>query len=119
MLEEREKYKPLVLFQHDGEPERYSLILSDSHMVTGTDVVFEENGRYGNGYGWADVALAAIRSHSPELESRFGIDPEAGMFAAYGTDLEALEALAVLLHKGYHDHEVLAEWVRSAPYEYD
>lgn len=119
MYEERSAYAPFVLFEYDHKPGNFCLMLSDQHMVDGPDAVFEQNGRYGNGYGWADVALAAMRTQSPALESRLGMDPEAGMFVAYGSDLEALQALAVLLHAALQDPQKLAELVKAAPYEYD
>jgi hypothetical protein len=119
MFEDRSTYAPFILIEHRHDPGNYSLILSDTEMVNGADAVFKANGRYGNGYGWSDVALAAMRAEAAALEARLAMDPEAGMFSAYGADLEALKALAALLHRGFHDHGVLASWVRAAPYEYD
>ena len=118
MLDEREAYAPLVLFEYDDNPGNYCLMLSDHKMV---DVmhVFEENGRYGNGYGWADVALCAIRENAPDLEDRMGMDPEAGTFVAYGEDLEALQKLGELLRDAFDDHAKLAHLVANAPWEYD
>jgi hypothetical protein len=119
MDQERTAYAPFVLFEYDHKPGNYALMLSDSHMVTGADAVFEANGRYGNGYGWADVAVGVMRDQAPELKAAMGIDPEAGMFVAFGSDLPALQKLAGLLHATFHDHELLAAAVRAAPYEYD
>ena len=113
-------HAPFVLFEYDHRPGTFCLMLSDTHMVVGgVDAVFEQSGRYGNGYGWADVALGVIRTRAPELERRLDMDPEAGTFVAYGKDLEALKHLASLLHAAYHDHQRLAALVRTAPYEYD
>lgn len=118
MLNDRETYAPLILFEYDDNPGNYCLLLSDNHMVDVMDV-FEENGRYGNGYGWADVALCAMRENAPELEERMGIDPEAGMFVAYGEDLEALQKLGELLRDAFHDKAKLAHLAANAPWEYD
>ena len=48
-----------------------------------------------------------------------GMDPEAGMFVAYGTDLDALKQLGGLLHAAFHDPAVLGPLVKDAPWEYD
>ncbi|MBO6937339.1 MAG: immunity 51 family protein [Deltaproteobacteria bacterium] len=118
MLNDPETYAPFVLFEYDHDPGKYCLMLSDGKMGP-TFATFEANGREGGGYGWADVALGTIRSQAPELESRLGMDPEAGMFVAYGTDLEALQRLGALLHGLFHDLEALGTAVSNAPWEYD
>ncbi len=118
MFDDRTSYAPLVLFEYDHKPGHYCLMLTDNHMVDVLDV-FEANGREANGYGWADVALGVIRAEAPELEARMGMDPEAGMYVAYGEDLDALKALGALLHGAFHDHARLAALVKQAPWEYD
>lgn len=120
LFEERVAYAPLVLFEYDHEPGHYCLMLSDNHMVSDEQIrVFEDNGRDPGGYSWADVALGVVRTRRPELEERLDFDPEAGMFVAYGEDLEALRALAVMVHELYHDLAKLARAVADAPFEYD
>ena len=118
MLSDDTTYAPLQLFEYDHNPGNYCLMLSDSKMGA-TWEVFEANGREGHGYGWTDVALGLIRAGSPELEARVGFDPEAGMFVAYGDDLEALRAVGAILRDVFHDHARLAEAVKAAPWEYD
>jgi len=118
MFEDRETYAPLQLFEYDHKPGEYCLMLSDDRMLAVMDV-FEANERYGNGYAWADVALQAMRTRAPELEKRLDMDPEAGMFVAFGTDLEALKKLGELLRDAFHDRDTLAELVAKAPYEWD
>ena len=118
-FEDRETYSPLFIFEHENKLGNYSLLLTDQHMVGAIGELFETAGRQSSGYTWADVALQAMRSSSPELEERLSMDPEAGMFCAYGEDLEAIKALGALLHTAYHDRSALAELVRNAPYEYD
>lgn len=119
MYDERTTWAPLVLFEYDHKPGNYCLMLSDRHMVGAAEAVFTANGREGNGYGWSDVALQAIRTQAPELEQRVSMDPEAGTFVAYGADLPALQELAKLLHQAFHDAAVLGPLVAGAPYEYD
>jgi len=118
MLEDRESYRPLVLFEYDHEPGSYCLMLSDGDMLEVMDV-FEAGGRYGNGYAWSDVALQAMRAGAPDLERRVSMDPEAGTFVASGRDLEALRALGALLHAAFHDRERLRALVTAAPFEWD
>lgn len=118
MLDERTKYAPLILFEYDHEPGKYCLMLSDDHMIE-HDELFEANGREPSGYGWADVALQVIRTRAPALEARLGMDPEAGTFVAYGSDLEALQQLGALLHEAFHDPAILGPLVKDAPWEHD
>jgi len=118
----KDAYAPLVLYEGKGEYRgTYNLILSDEHMVScGRDKVFEENGRYGNGYGWGDIALCAVRkSAEPEIEGKIEMDPEGGSFFARSSNIDAIRALASLLHKACHEPEYLAELVKNAPFEFD
>lgn len=118
MLDERTKYAPLILFEYDHEPGKYCLMLSDDPMIEHEEL-FEANGREPSGYGWADVALQVIRTRAPALEARLGMDPEAGTFVAYGSDLEALQQLGALLHEAFHDPAILGPLVKDAPWEHD
>lgn len=117
-MDDKTTYAPLVLFEYDHDPGNYCLMLSDSKMVEVIDV-FQANGREGGGYAWTDVAVQAIRTHSPELESKMGFDPEAGTFVAYGEDLEALKELGKLLSDAFADEAKLGELVAAAPWEWD
>lgn len=120
LYEERAAYAPLVLFEYPHDPGHYSLMLSDASMVSPPILgAFESHGRESTGYGWADVALAAIRRNAPELETRLGMDPEAGMFVAHGQDLEALQKLGRLLAAAHADPKALGELVAIAPWEND
>ncbi|MFF6955013.1 Imm51 family immunity protein [Streptomyces sp. NPDC008317] len=103
---------PLTFFEYDHNPGNYCLLLSDTHMVPFMDV-FEECEQYGSGYGWTGVARSAIRSRAPELLDRVSFDPEAGMFVAYGTDPEALQALGALLKEALTDKAVLKHLIET------
>lgn len=118
MFSDDTTYAPLKLFEYDHKPGNYCLMLSDQHMVS-VEEVFAEHGRDPGGYAWADVAVHVMRTTAPELEESVGLDPEAGTFVAYGSDLEALERLGGALHAAYHDPKKLGELVAKAPYEYD
>ena len=118
---ERDKYAPLVLFEGDGDRRgNYTLMLTDQFMVESAQMAaFEAGGREGCGYSWADVALHGIRTKMPKVEERVGMDPEAGMFVAYGEDLVALQQLGAMLRDVFHDPKTLQSWVKAAPFEYD
>jgi len=85
MTESRDRYAPFVLFEHDHDPGKYCLMLTDGNMLSHAEA-FQRNDREPNGYAWADVALGVIRAHAPSLEGRLEMDPEAGTFVAYGRD---------------------------------
>ena len=113
MYEERETWSPLILFEYDHKLGNYCLMLSDNHMVAHCDL-FEAAGYMGGGYDWGTIARQSIRAHAPELTGRLGMDPEAGTFVAYGTDLEALQVLGGLLHAAFHDQVRLQALIEGA-----
>lgn len=104
---------PLKLFEYDHKPGHFCLMLSDQYMVDVMDV-FEEAGRYGNGYNWEAVARQALREYAIEYVGEVDYDPEAGMFVAFGESREALQALGELLAKALKDREFLEELLRDA-----
>ncbi|MCD2155303.1 immunity 51 family protein [Rhodococcus cerastii] len=97
--------EPLQLFE--TSPGNWSLMLTDQHFGKVAAVFEQVEGFEGSGYDWASVAHAVLGRDAPHLEGRFGTDPEAGMFVAYGSDNEALGELGVLLAKAYSDAEYL------------
>lgn len=107
------EFSPFRLFE--GEQGRFSLMLTDEHMVDVMDV-FEAEGREGNGYDWTGVARQVVRLH-PELTKKLEMDPEAGTFVAHGRDRAALEALGQELCGAFHDRERLRELIRGADRE--
>lgn len=117
MKRDDERWAPFILYPYD-DGVRYGLMLSDSKMGP-TMETFEAAGRHPGGYGWADVAEHLVATRAPKLAGRFDLDPEAGTFVAFGDDLEALEALAGLLHGVFHDRAALAVAVEDAPWEWD
>jgi hypothetical protein len=117
MIDDRESYAPLVLFEYDHQPGNYCVLLSDSHMVK-VDAAFQEAGYEGHGYDWNGVALQAAREIG--VAGRFDTDPEAGMFVAYGADLEALKALGAALAAAFHDPARLRALIAAGdPSEFD
>ncbi|GHJ44622.1 hypothetical protein Cs7R123_19640 [Catellatospora sp. TT07R-123] len=84
---------PLKLIETDAG--KYSLLLNAG--TTEVDELIEELGHEPNGYFWEGVARLVVEHEAPDLDGRFGYDPEAGMFCAYGTDRAALAELGELL----------------------
>lgn len=79
--------EPLKIVETDTG--KYSLLLNAG--TTPVDRVIEDElGYVPHGYFWDAIARMLT---DVSLESRFGLDPESGMFCAYGTDLAALEEL--------------------------
>lgn len=116
-FDDRDTYAPLMLFEYDHRPGHYSLMLTDTHMVK-VDAPFRAAGLMGHGYDWNGVARQAGREAG--IDGRFNTDPEAGMFVAYGTDLEALKALGAALHTAFHTPERLAALIAAGdPAEFD
>jgi len=118
MYEDRKTYAPLSIYEHGDEPGVYTLLFSDDHMVDVADV-FEEVGRTGGGYSWADVAIVLMQTRAPEIEDMIEMDPEAGTFTATGEDLECLQQLAVLMVEAFRSRKKLARLAEEAPWEWE
>lgn len=91
-------------------PGKFSLLLS---KFAPASAVFEAAGSSGGGYSWEAVARHVLATDAQELEGRLGLDPEASMFCAYGTDRAALEALGVRLARLFHDPADLARCIAA------
>jgi len=102
-------YAPCQLVEHENGS--YSLIFDDFDRAAD---IFEEMGYEAGGYAWHGVADALVRTHAPELQTRVKYDPESSMFAAYGTDRDALGRLAELIRTAVDDPVVLRAAIESA-----
>lgn len=100
----------------ETSPGTWSLMLSDKHFGVHEEI-FEAAGAEGNGYDWSSVALALVDRDAEHLVGRFGTDPEAGTFVAYGADEVVLEQLGELLLEVYNDPEILAGLVAVAEWD--
>lgn len=101
--------QPLKLIEHEG---RYSLLLNAGD--TSVDELIEDLGHEPNGYFWDGVARLLVESHAPDLAERFETDPEGGMFAAVGTDKDALIRLGKLLASYANDAAKMRALVADA-----
>lgn len=96
-------------------PGKYSLLLNAG--TTAVDGVVASLGREANGYFWEGVARRLVATEAQHLDGRFGYDPEAGMFCAYGTDREALAQLGGLLDAVASDPDRVRDIVARAEAE--
>ncbi|WP_117210946.1 immunity 51 family protein [Allorhizocola rhizosphaerae] len=101
---------PLKLIE--TSPGKYSLLLNAG--TTQVDGLIEELGHEANGYFWEGVAQLVVRNEAPELQGRFGYDPEGSMFCAYGTDREALQRLGTLMSAVAASPDRMRELIETA-----
>ena len=94
-------FRPGTLVSH-GE-ESYSLVYSDFPRAA----ALEARGREANGYVWQALVLYIIQNEAPQYLDALSFDPEAGMFCAVSSNLDALRAVARALAK-LEDPAVLA-----------
>ncbi|WP_238013105.1 Imm51 family immunity protein [Dactylosporangium sp. AC04546] len=104
---------PLKLIE--TSPGKYSLLLNAG--TTDVDGVVEELGHEPGGYFWEGVARYLVAHDKPGLDGRFGYDPEAGMFCAYGSDRAALKELGAALAAVATDAGRIRDLVRAAEAE--
>lgn len=93
-------------------PGDHSLLLDAG--TTPVDALVKELGHEPNGYFWEGVARRLVATEEPSLEGRFGYDPEAGMFCAYGKDRTALETLGELIDAVATDGDRMRRLVTAA-----
>jgi tetratricopeptide (TPR) repeat protein len=89
---EEDELAPFTLVSHDNGS--VSLILSVGGYKNDIFEARAEEGFEGNGYDWASLAAVFLEEKMPELAATIHFDPEAGMFAAYTSDKEAMASFA-------------------------
>lgn len=118
-LNDKTTYAPFLLYSDDEQPDQFTLLLSDMSITEELINQFDEYDRQGGGYGWSDITLYVVAQDPTISADDFDMDPEAGMFVAYGKDLPTLKALAKALHHLFHNKEALNIALKEAPFEYD
>jgi hypothetical protein len=83
---------------------------ADHHL----EPVFTAQGCEGGGYDWESAVRGLLVDRGSDLSERVGFDSEAGMFCAYGTDLDALHGIALALESLLADPDLLARALRVA-----
>ena len=74
--------------------------------------LFEKHGIEPNGYVWKKVLQTHLETTHPELLSNVTFDPEAGMFACYGT-VRGMRAIAPIFLDLYNDDVLLEQIILS------
>jgi hypothetical protein len=103
-----DEYAPSRLVTQDNG---YSLCFDAFEL---SDDALEARGLEGGGYTWHAIVDSLVRLHAPEIVERVNCDPEAGMFVAYGDELEALRVVAGLIRRAIQDEALLLEAVAHA-----
>lgn len=102
-----DNFAPCRLVRHEMS---FSLIFSDF----GVRMEFlQERGLEGGGYTWHALAESLMRLRQPALYPDVKYDPEGSMSAAYGQNVAALEALAVLIRQVQTDDALLEEAIAN------
>lgn len=84
-------FRPGTLVTHaEGS---YSLVYSDFPHVPAMDA----RGVEGGGYTWHGLVLYLLQNQAPQYLDALSFDPEAGMFCAVSSNLDALRAVARML----------------------
>ncbi len=100
-----EKIKPFRWTQHD---ESVSVCLNVGDYKNEIFQTREDEGFEGNGYDWASLAKVFLREQMSELKGVIRFDPEAGMFCAYSSNVEALK-IFVISFKEACENDVLIQ----------
>ncbi|CAM3259300.1 Imm51 family immunity protein [Stackebrandtia soli] len=83
---------------------------ADAHL----EPLFAEYSLEGSGYDLGSIVHALVLTEDAVLLKRFRFDCEAGMFCAYGSDLEALYAVATGLERLLADTELVRSMLAVA-----
>ena len=109
MAKQKDDYAPCQLVEHEAG--QYSLIFTDFDP---TQATFADHDLEGGGYDWAAVVDALVRMKARKLQKKIEYDPEAGMFAAYSNDQDALKTVAGLIRAAIADPALLSEAIEKA-----
>ena len=94
-----------------------SLILSDGYK----DEVFQTRADEGfecGGYGWAALAEVFLNEKMPEIREDIKFDPEAGMFCAYSSNMEAIRKFAIGMREMFNDDDLMKDLLSRASDEW-
>ena len=102
-----ERIKPFFMSEYEGT---FSVCpdAGDGYL----EEVFEtraDEGFKGSGYDWESLARVFIEEKCPELSAKINFDPEAGMFAAYSKDKDAVIEFITKFKAACDDKELITE----------
>lgn len=107
LLEIEEKINPFKLVEHsDGS---ISLILNVGRYKHEIFQTRAEEGFEGNGYDWGSLAAVFLEEKMPHLVDIIRFDPEAGMFAAYSDNKEAILSFAIAFKEACEDDSLMKD----------
>ncbi|URN96516.1 MAG: Imm51 family immunity protein [Candidatus Pristimantibacillus lignocellulolyticus] len=107
LLEVEEKIIPFQLVAHsDGS---ISLILNVGEYKHEIFQTRTEEGFEGNGYDWGSLAAVFLKEKMPHLVDILRFDPEAGMFAAYTNNKEAILSFAISFREACEDDSLMKD----------
>lgn len=107
LLEVEELIKPFHLVAHsDGS---ISLILNVGEYKHEIFLTRAEEGVEGNGYDWASLAAVFLEEKMPHLVDILRFDPEAGMFAMYTNNKEAILSFAIAFKEACEDDSLMKD----------
>lgn len=69
----------------------------------------EDEGSLGNGYDWTGLAQVFLDETCSDLQGKIDFDPEAGMFCAYSSDIEALADFVLRFKKACEDKPLILD----------
>ncbi len=101
LLEVEEKINPFKLVAHNNGS--ISLILNVGKYKHEIFQTRAEEGFEGNGYDWESLAAVFLEEKMPHLVDILKFDPEAGMFAAYTDNKEAILGFAIAFKEACDD----------------
>ena len=99
-----ESIKPFFMSEYEGT---FSVCLDagDGYL----EEVFETREAEGSGYDWENLARVFIEEKCPELSAKINFDPEAGMFAAYSKDKDAVVEFITKFKAACEDKELITD----------
>lgn len=106
----KDEFAPCVVGEQDGE----FFLTFDDFGANGADLVFDEAGFDGGGYGWHGVVEALVKMRAPKLKRKLNYDPEASMFAVSSKDRDALKQVAELIRAAVAEPALLREAISNA-----
>ena len=68
-----------------------------------------DEGFEGNGYNWGSLAKVFLEEQKPELVGIIKFDPEAGMFCAYSSDVEALKTFIIAFKEACENETLIRD----------
>jgi hypothetical protein len=106
MFKFKEKIKPFVWVEHENN---VSVCLNVCEYKANIFQTREDEGFEGNGYDWVSLAQVFIDEKMPELTDIIKFDPEADMFCAYSSNVEALKTFVISFKEACENDDLIQD----------